>query len=53
MQLVSLVINEPGPVAALLPLPAVYGAVFALWLPQFRSEADIDRIDLRPAQRVL
>ncbi len=44
--------GEPGPVAALQPLPAVYGAVFALGLPQFRTEADIDRIDFRPAQRV-
>jgi uncharacterized iron-regulated membrane protein len=44
--------GEPGPVERLQPLPAVYAAVFALGLPQFRSEADIARIDFRPAQRV-
>lgn len=44
--------GEPGPIDRLQPLPAVYQAVFALGLPQFRSEADIARIDFRPAQRV-
>lgn len=44
--------GEPGPVEALQPLAKVYAAVFALGLPQFRSEADIARIDFRPAQRV-
>jgi uncharacterized iron-regulated membrane protein len=41
-----------GPPERLQPLAAVYGAVFALGLPQLRSEADIARIDFRPAQRV-
>lgn len=44
--------GTPAPVEALQPLPAVYAAVFALGLPEFRSETDIDRIDFRPAQRV-
>jgi len=44
--------GQQGPVERLQPLPAVYGAVFALGLPQFQSEADIARIDFRPAQRV-
>lgn len=44
--------GEPGPAESLQPLPAVYAAVFALGLPQFRTELDIDRIDFRPAQRV-
>ncbi len=48
----ALVQGEPGAVDALQPLPAVYAAVFALGLPQFRSEADIDRIDFRPRHRV-
>lgn len=42
----------PAPVEQLQSLQAVYGAVFALGLPQFRSEADIARVDFRPAQRV-
>lgn len=41
-----------GPPERLQPLAAVYDAIFALGLPQFRSEADIARIDFRPAQRV-
>lgn len=44
--------GAPGAIEALQPLPAVYAAVFALGLPEFRSEADIARIDFRPAQRV-
>ena len=46
------VAGQAGPADQLASLPAVYGAVFALGLPQFRSEADIARIDFRPAQRV-
>jgi len=41
-----------GPPQQLQPLYAVYGAVFALGLPQFRSEADIARVDFRPSHRV-
>jgi uncharacterized iron-regulated membrane protein len=41
-----------GPAERLQPLAAVYAAVFALQLPEFRGEADIARIDFRPAQRV-
>ncbi len=41
-----------GTPAQLQPLAAVYDAVFALQLPQLRSEDDIARIDFRPAQRV-
>ncbi len=41
-----------GPPEQLQPLAAVYGAVFALQVPELRSEADIGRIDFRPAQRV-
>ncbi len=48
----AVVRGEPGTPEQLQPLAAVYGAVFALGLPQFRSEADIARIDFRPAQRV-
>lgn len=44
--------GAPAAVEQLQPLPAVYAAVFALGLPAFRSEADIARIDFRPAQRV-
>lgn len=44
--------GAPGPVDSLQPLPAVYAAVFALGLPELRSEADIARIDFRPSQRV-
>lgn len=44
--------GEAGPPAALRPLAEVYEAVFALGLPELRSEADIARIDFRPAQRV-
>lgn len=46
------VAGEPGPAAALRPLSEVYAAVFALGLPEFRSEEDIARIDFRPAKRV-
>lgn len=48
----AVVKGAPGPVEQLASLQAVYGAVFALGLPQFRGEADIARIDFRPAQRV-
>lgn len=41
-----------GPAEALRPLHEVYAAVFALGLPQFRSEADIERVDFRPARRI-
>ncbi len=44
--------GEEGPPEALRPLAEVYAAVFALGLPEFRSEADIDRIDFRPRHRV-
>jgi uncharacterized iron-regulated membrane protein len=44
--------GEPGPPEAMQPLAAVYRAVFALQLPELRSEDDIARIDFRPAQRV-
>ncbi len=44
--------GEAGPASALKPLQDVYAAVFALGLPEFRSEDDIARIDFRPAQRV-
>jgi len=44
--------GEPGPVEQLQPLPAVIGAVLALDLPAFRDEADIARIDFRPAKHV-
>lgn len=46
------VAGAPGPVDALRSLPEVYAAVFALALPEFRSEADIARIDFRPDKRV-
>lgn len=48
----AVVRGADGPPTALQPLAAVYEAVFALGLPQFRSEQDIARIDFRPAQRV-
>ncbi len=48
----SVVQGVPAAIEQLQPLPAVYAAVFALGLPAFRSEADIARIDFRPAQRV-
>jgi uncharacterized iron-regulated membrane protein len=41
-----------GPPEQLQALAAVYGAVFALQVPELRSEADIARIDFRPAERV-
>lgn len=44
--------GQAGPVEQLASLQAVYAAVFALGLPQFRGEDDIARIDFRPAQRV-
>ncbi len=48
----AVVRGAPGTPEQLQPLAAVYGAVFALGLPQFRSEQDIARIDFRPDQRV-
>ncbi|MFY9344492.1 MAG: PepSY-associated TM helix domain-containing protein [Planctomycetota bacterium] len=48
----AVVRGAPGTVEQLQPLAAVYGALFALGLPQFRGEHDIARIDFRPAQRV-
>lgn len=44
--------GAPGPVASLRSLQEVYDAVFALGLPEFRSEADISRIDFRPDKRI-
>lgn len=44
--------GAPGPVTALRTLPEVYDAVFALGLPEFRTEADISRIDFRPERRI-
>lgn len=44
--------GAPGPVASLRSLQEVYDAVFALQLPEFRSEADISRIDFRPDKRI-
>lgn len=44
--------GEPGSPELLKPLQDVYAAVFALGLPQFRSERDIARIDFRPDHRV-
>ena len=41
-----------GPAEQLKSLSEVYAAVFALGLPQFRSEADIARIDFRPDRRL-
>ena len=41
-----------GGVADLQPLPKVYEAVFALDLPEFRTEDDIARIDFRPKKRL-
>ncbi len=41
-----------GGVEELQPITAVYDAVFALGLPQLRSEADIARVDFRPAKRL-
>lgn len=46
------VTGTPGPVESLKSLQEVYAAVFALGLPEFRSEADISRIDFRPDKRV-
>jgi uncharacterized iron-regulated membrane protein len=48
----AVVQGAEGPPEKLQPLAAVYGAVFALGLPQFRSEEDIARVDFRPSQRV-
>jgi uncharacterized iron-regulated membrane protein len=48
----AVVRGADGAPAELQPLAAVYGAVFALGLPELRSEADIARIDFRPSQRV-
>ena len=44
--------GTPGPPEKLAPIHEVYQAVFALGLPQFRSEDDIDRIDFRPDKRI-
>ncbi len=33
-------------------IPEIYAAVFALGIPEFKTEADIDRIDYRPGKRV-
>ena len=44
--------GTPGPPEKLAPIHEVYQAVFALGLPQFRSEDDVDRIDFRPDQRI-
>ena len=41
-----------GPPERLKPLHEVFEAVFALDLPQFRSEADIKKVDFRPDKRV-
>lgn len=41
-----------GSVGDLRPIAEVYEAVFALDLPQFRTEADIRRIDFRPSRRL-
>ena len=41
-----------GSPTELKPLAEVYQAVFALGVPQLQSEADIAKIDFRPAQRV-
>jgi uncharacterized iron-regulated membrane protein len=41
-----------GPSEKLAPIHDVYQAIFALDLPEFQSEADIDRIDFRPDKRV-
>ena len=41
-----------GPAEQIRPMHEIYAAVFALGLPQLRSEADIDRIDFRPGKRV-
>lgn len=43
---------EEGSAEELQPLPKVYEAVFALNLPQFRSEDDILKIDFRPELRL-
>ena len=48
----SVVRGAEGPPEALQPIAAVYDAVFALGLPEFRSEADIKRVDFRPSKRV-
>ncbi|HEX6813119.1 MAG TPA: PepSY-associated TM helix domain-containing protein [Planctomycetota bacterium] len=48
----TVVRGASGPPEQLKPLIDVYNAVFALGLPEFRSEADIARVDFRPAQRV-
>ena len=42
----------PGKVGDIAPMTRVYQAVFALDLPQFRSESDIARVDFRPSKRV-
>lgn len=44
--------GAPGEPAQYRPLHEVYAAVFALGLPQLRSEADIERVDFRPARRI-
>lgn len=44
--------GTPGPAEELASIQEVYQAVFALGLPQFRDEDDIDRIDFRPGKRI-
>ena len=44
--------GAPGEPADYRPIADVYEAVFAMDLPQFRTEADIDRIDFRPGRRL-
>jgi len=48
----AVVRGAEGPPEALRPLHEVYDAVFALDLPQLRTEADIQRVDFRPDKRV-
>jgi uncharacterized iron-regulated membrane protein len=44
--------GAPGGVHDYAPLSEIYRALFALGHPDFKSEADIDRIDFRPGDRV-
>ena len=41
-----------APSEALLPLPKIYEAAFAVGREELQSEKDIDRIDFRPGKRV-
>lgn len=45
-------VGTAGPVDAIRPIHEIYAAVFALELPQLRSEDDVSRIDFRPGKRV-